>query len=96
MHLPYVAFKLKSFARSASPHYLLPLKVASLLAIGSADADVPPDMLLSFHEKCVLSSIPSVAPPALLMIPDADHYQILNAEEDAWLELFRNIEMHLN
>lgn len=74
---------------------MLPLKVATLLAIGSADADVPPDMLVSFHEKCLSSSIPSVAAPALLVIPDADHYKILNAEEVAWAELFRNIEMNI-
>lgn len=84
------------FARSASPHHLLPLKVPTLLAIGSADLDVPPDMLVTFHEKCVSSSAPSVVLPALLVIPDADHYKIMNAEEDAWLELFRNIEIHLN
>ena len=71
------------------------MKVATLLAIGSADADVPPDMLVTFHEQCVSSSIPSVAVPSLLVIPDADHYKILNAEEDAWAELLRNIEIHI-
>jgi hypothetical protein len=53
-------------------------------------------MLVSFHEKSVSSSAPSVVSPELLLIPDADHYKIMNAEEDAWLELFRNIEIHLN
>jgi pimeloyl-ACP methyl ester carboxylesterase len=37
----------------ASPHRLLPLKVPTLLAIGTADADVPPDMLISFHKEAV-------------------------------------------
>ena len=35
------------------------------------------------------------AKPALLLVADADHYNILNAASDAWLELFSNIEKHL-
>jgi hypothetical protein len=37
----------------ASPHRLLPLKAPTLLAIGTADADVPPDMLITFHTASV-------------------------------------------
>lgn len=37
----------------ASPHRLLPLKVPTLLTIGTADADVPPDMLITFHKDSV-------------------------------------------
>lgn len=112
----------------ASPHRLLPIKTRTLLAIGTADADVPTDMLVSFHKESVdahkllrkvieedgvggTSSAPHsgsdpirtstldvrAAPeePKLLLIENADHYKILDASENAWLELFAAIELQL-
>ena len=35
------------------------------------------------------------ATPTLLLVKDADHYNILNAASAAWLELFANIEKYL-
>lgn len=103
----------------------------TLIAIGTLDSDVPPDMVIEFHKlacdahnlqmeieidgctptnnnptnententECVSGNknvqFLHPATPALLVVADADHYNILNASSDKWLELFVNIEKHL-
>ena len=95
--------------------------MATLIAIGTSDLDVPPDMVIQFHKlaseahriKCetargisvLENTVQSVGHkdveaahpplPSLLLVADADHYNILNAASDAWLELFITIEKHL-
>ena len=39
--------------KQASPHRLLPVKTPLLVAVGTADADVPPDMVAEFYAKVV-------------------------------------------
>ena len=68
--------------REASPHQLLPLEVATLLVSGSADEDVPSDMVAAFHRTAVAASSSAAASDGrvsvqLLELDNCDHYQVL-------------------
>ena len=70
--------------REASPHQLLPLEVTTLLVSGSADEDVPSDMVAAFHRTAVAASSSSASAASdgrvsvqLLELDNCDHYQVL-------------------
>ena len=66
----------------ASPAALLPITFPLCVVYGDQDADVPPDLVRAYAEDAKRS-----APELVLTveIPGADHFQIVNAESEAWL-----------
>lgn len=61
--------------REASPHQLLPVEVDTLLISGSADEDVPSDMVAAFHQAAITASTNGVT-IQLLELDSCDHYQV--------------------
>ena len=68
----------------ASPAELVPrIQAPLLLAMGTKDADVPPQTVLDFYEDCI-SERGADTPTRLLHIADADHLNIITSGKDPW------------
>ena len=138
----------------ASPHHLLPMAAPLLVAVGTADKDVPPDLVTAFYDRAAAaagttatttednltsstlstasatkihpgkahpvnasyhshccyssrntstSSLPYPSPmnptcyhsALLLVIPDADHFDVMTAGHSAWKQILEAAEKML-
>lgn len=74
-----VDYDISILCRQASPHYLLPLQIDTLLVGGNIDEDVPCDLVHSFYDAAVLanttaSAVGDVVPKVeLLSIENCGH-----------------------
>lgn len=67
----------------ASPAALLPLTTPTLVVYGAADKDVPPELVTSYCRAAAAQT------PELLrevMVPAADHFDVVNTGSVAWRE----------
>lgn len=71
----------------ASPKELLPLKTPCLIVMGSEDDVVPPDCVEGFFEAA-RNLQGSQVQLELLRVDGADHFDLVNAETQAWKKIF--------
>jgi acetyl esterase/lipase len=85
--------------QAASPSFLLPLRCPTLIVSGTKDADVPPDTVAGFYNKCVAAESTSgdsgAAMVSLVSLPDTDHYQMVNSESSSWTTTWALIKASL-
>lgn len=64
--------------RRASPHFLLPLQVDTLLVSGDVDEDVPCDLVKAFHDSAVAARASEGAGPRieLLSLENCGHINV--------------------
>eukprot|EP00930_Biecheleria_cincta_P018654 TRINITY_DN14453_c0_g1_i1.p1 TRINITY_DN14453_c0_g1~~TRINITY_DN14453_c0_g1_i1.p1 ORF type:complete len:348 (+),score=71.65 TRINITY_DN14453_c0_g1_i1:27-1046(+) len=67
--------------KKASPAALLPVQFPVLVAYGEKDTDVPPKLVAEYAEAAKAMS-PDLVSEA--KIPNADHFDIVNASSEAW------------
>jgi len=77
--------------KKASPAHLLPFSTPLILAIGSEDMAVPPQMGLDYYQKVVESGGSQLA--TLVQVEGADHYTLVTASEQAWLQIYSALEV---
>jgi acetyl esterase/lipase len=79
--------------RRASPHRLLPMATPLLVVAGTADVDVPADVVTEFYDQVLASeaSVASSASTALLVLPGADHFDVVNAATPAWVQIYEAV-----
>ncbi|KAJ1461842.1 putative diphthamide synthesis protein-domain-containing protein [Pelagophyceae sp. CCMP2097] len=76
----------ESYLAASPAASMLPLRAPTLLATGAADADVPPDLTAAFYASALEGA---VSPLRLVILPEADHYGVTNAENYAWKSIWR-------
>ncbi|CAE8629858.1 unnamed protein product [Polarella glacialis] len=69
--------------RKASPAALLPVQFPLLVAYGDKDADVPPQLVADYAQAAQSQSPELVS---IAKIPDADHFDVVNASSKAWID----------
>ena len=79
----------------ASPASLLPLRCATILVAGSKDDDIPLELIDTYYRAASASSISGGGngngSVSLLVHADADHYDLMNAGSQAWLDTYNTI-----
>eukprot|EP01039_Chlorochromonas_danica_P009054 gene9054-9992_t len=79
----------------ASPKELLPLKTPCLIVMGSKDDVVPPDCVEGFFEAAQQLQRSQVQ-LELLQVDGADHFDLVNAESQAWKNIFPALQAMLH
>ena len=76
----------------ASPSFLLPLLVPTLLVSGGRDTDVPPNVVTNFYKQTQMRDYNSTASSVkLLHIEEADHYNLVDASDRAWEKIWQTV-----
>ena len=83
----------------ASPASLLPLRCPTVLVAGSKDEDIPLEMIDAYYRAASSSSnsnsnsnsATASGSISLLVHADADHYDLMNAQSNAWLTTYNTI-----
>jgi acetyl esterase/lipase len=70
---------------AASPMHRLPLKVPTILGCGAGDADVPMDMVVSYHDAA--KAVGGASVELVTFDPEVDHYEPMNAASPEWAKV---------
>ena len=79
------------------------LSVPTLLVTGTNDVDVPPSLVTSYFRRCAQASQTTQAaqaagalPVELLELDDAEHYDVVTANAEAWVRIWRHMHQLLH